>query len=61
MLHLYREKSDTSENAVHRSSRPEVFSRKGVLKNMQQIYRSKFTGENPRWSAILIKLQTNFI
>ena len=39
-----------------RSSRPEVFLGKGVLK----IY-SKFTGEHQRWSAISIKLQSNFI
>ena len=39
-----------------RSSRPEVFLRKGVLK----IY-SKFTGEHPYRSAISIKLLCNFI
>ena len=38
-----------------RSSRPEVFLGKGVLK----IY-SKFTGEHPCRSAISIKLQRNF-
>ena len=35
-----------------RSSRPEVFSRKGILK-----IRSKFTGEHPCRSVISIKLQ----
>ena len=39
-----------------RSSRPEVFLRKGVLKIC-----SKFTGEDPSQSAILIKLLYNFI
>ena len=39
-----------------RSSRPEVFLRKGVLKIC-----SKFTGEYPCWSVISIILQNNFI
>ena len=39
-----------------RSSRPEVFLRKGVLKIC-----SKFTREHPCRSAISIKLQSNFI
>ena len=39
-----------------RSSRPEVFLRKGVLKIC-----SKFTGEHPCRSAISIKLQNRFI
>ena len=39
-----------------RSSRPEVFLRKGVLKIC-----SKFAGEHICRSAILIKLQNNFI
>ena len=39
-----------------RSSRPEVFWWKGVMKTC-----SKFTGENPCQSAISIKLQSNFI
>ena len=39
-----------------RSSHPEVFLRKGVLKIC-----SKFTGEPPYRSAISIKLQSNFI
>ena len=39
-----------------RSSRPEVFLRKGVLEIC-----SKFTGEHPCQSVILIKLQNNFI
>ena len=39
-----------------RSSHPEVFSEKGVLK----IY-SKFAGEHPCRSAISIKVQSNFI
>ena len=38
-----------------RSSRPEVFLWKGVL-----IICSKFTGEHLCWSAISIKLQSNF-
>ena len=41
---------------LYRSSRPEVFLRKGVLK----IY-SKFTGEHPCRSEISRKLQSNFI
>ena len=41
---------------IVRSSRPEVFLGKGILK----IY-SKFTGEHPYWSVISIKLQSNFI
>ena len=39
-----------------RSSHPEVFLTKGVLKIC-----SKFTGEHPYRSAISIKLQSNFI
>ena len=39
-----------------RSSRPGVFLGKGVLKIW-----SKFTGEHPCWSAILIKLLCSFI
>ena len=39
-----------------RNSRPEVFLGKSVLKIC-----SKFTGEHPCWSAISIKLQSNFI
>ena len=39
-----------------RSSHPEVFLEKGVLKNMQQ-----FTGEYPCRGAISIKLQSSFI
>ena len=41
---------------THRSSRPEVFLGKGVLKKC-----SKFIGEYPCRSAISIKLQRNFI
>ena len=41
---------------VFRSSHPEVFLRKGVLKIC-----SKFTRERPCRSAISIKLQSNFI
>ena len=40
----------------NRSSRPEVFLRKGILKIC-----SKFTGERPCRSVILIKLLCNFI
>ena len=39
-----------------RSSRPEVFLRKGALKIC-----NKFTGEYPRQSTISIKLQSRFI
>ena len=45
-----------SFSVMFRSSRPEVFIRKGVLK----IYR-KFTGEHPCRSVISIKLLCNFI
>ena len=41
---------------IFRSSRPEVFYEKGLLKMC-----SKFTGEFPCWSAISIKLLCNFI
>ena len=41
---------------TNRSSHPEVFLRKGVLKIC-----SKFTGEQPYWSVISIKLLCNFI
>ena len=40
---------------INRSSRPEVFLVKGVLK-----IRSKFTREHPRQSVSLIKLLCNF-
>ena len=43
-------------NVLLRSSPPEVFLGKDILKIF-----SKFTGENPCWSVILIKLQSNFI
>ena len=39
-----------------RGSHPEVFLGEGVLKIC-----GKFTGEHPCWSAISIKLQSNFI
>ena len=42
--------------SAFRNSHPEVFLGKGVLK-----VRSKPTGEHPWWSAISIKLQSNFI
>ena len=42
--------------SIFRSSHPEVFLRKGVLKIC-----SKFTGEHPCRSAILIKLQSNLV
>ena len=41
---------------LHRSSHPEVFYEKGVLKIC-----SKFTGEQPCRSVISIKLQSSFI
>ena len=43
-------------HCVSRSSRPEVFLRKGILNVC-----SKFTGEHPCRSVISIKLQSNFI
>ena len=44
-------------NSIHyRSSPPDVFLEKGILK-----ISSKFTGEHPCRSVILIKLQNNFI
>ena len=43
-------------NVLLRSSPPEVFLGKDILKIF-----SKVTGENPCWSVILIKLQSNFI
>ena len=41
---------------ISRSSHPEVFLRKGVLKIC-----SKFTGEHPYRSVISVNLQSNFI
>ena len=46
----------SSFTAVVRSSHPEVFLEKGVLKIC-----SKFTGEHPCRSAISMKLQSKFI
>ena len=46
----------TSPFKGYRSSRPEVFLRKGVLKIC-----SKFTGEHPCRSVISIKLRSSFI
>ena len=43
-------------SCINRSSRPELFLGKGVLKIC-----SKFTGEHPCRSAISIKLQSSFI
>ena len=43
-------------NVIVRSSHPDVFLGKGVLKIC-----SKFTRRHPCWSAISIKLQSNFI
>ena len=45
---------DFGQNS-YRSSRPEVFLRKGILKICR-----KFTEEHPCQSAISIKLQSNF-
>ena len=45
-----------TESFMFRSSRPEVFIGKGVLKIC-----SKFTGEHPCRSVISIKLQSNSI
>ena len=44
------------KRSIFRSSHPEVFLKKGVLKIC-----NKFTGEHPCRSAISIKLQSNFI
>ena len=49
-------KGRLSLDATHRSSPPEVFLRKGI-----SIICCKFTREHPCRSAILIKLQSNFI
>ena len=46
---------DTGASMCFRSSHPEVFLGKGVLKIW-----SKFTGEHPCQGAISIKLQSNF-
>ena len=46
----------TIPSFIFRSSHPEVFLRKGVLKRC-----SKFTGENPCRSVISIKMLCNFI
>ena len=48
--------SNACSNSHCRSSHPEVFLRKGVLKIC-----SKFTGENPGRSVISLKLLCNFI
>ena len=45
-----------TNKTLYRSSRPEVFLKKGVLKIC-----SKFIGEHPCRSVISIKLQSNFI
>ena len=45
-----------NRNSPFRSSRPEAFLRKGLLKIC-----SKFTGEHPCRSAISINVQSNFI
>ena len=49
-------KGRLSLDATNRSSPPEVFLRKGI-----SIICCKFTREHPCRSAILIKLQSNFI
>ena len=41
---------------IYRSSHPEVFQRRGLLKIC-----SKYNGEHPCRSVILIKMQSNFI
>ena len=46
----------TSDQIAHRSSHPVVFLGKGVLEIC-----SKFTGEQPCWNVISIKLFCNFI
>ena len=45
-----------NRNSPFRSSRPEAFLRKGLLKIC-----SKFTGEHPCRSAISVNVQSNFI
>ena len=54
-MHLFIQNQRLKQTPF-RSSHPELFLRKGVLK-----IHSKFTGEHPCWSAISIKLLCNFI
>ena len=49
-------KQITDIQKIYRGSPPEAFLGKGVLKIC-----SKFTGEHPHRSAILVKLQSSFI
>ena len=46
--------SDVNDNVKASSSRPEVFCKKGVLRNF-----AKFTGKHLCWSLLLIKVQTS--
>ena len=55
-IFCFDNKIPTRMKPTCRSSRPEVFLGKGVLK-----IRSKYTGEQPCRSAISIKLLCNFI
>ena len=58
LKHYNLEPKSSFLKVIHiiRSSRPEMFLGKGVLKIF-----SKFTGEHPCRSVISIKLQSNFI
>ena len=47
---------DETQPSIHRTSHPDVFLRKDVLKKC-----SKFTGEHPCRNVISIKLLSNFI
>ena len=53
---IFQRISQNSKENFNRSSHPEVFLGKGVLKLC-----GKFTGENPCRSVISMKLQSNFI
>ena len=53
---LYKIFLKNSSSSMIKSSHPEVFFGKGVLKIC-----SKFTGDHPCGSVISIKLQSNFI
>ena len=56
ILPFKQEMLQVTMSKVFRSSHPELFLRKGVLKIC-----SKFTGEHPCRSVILMKLQSNLI
>ena len=58
MLHEYRQLYSLHKKRIHKSSHPEVFLGKGVLK-ICGIFTG--TGVHPCRIAISIKLQSNFI